>query len=108
MSILSDMATRALALEHKMIEPFVERQQRETTQGGIISFLDPTNPELLVKVLNGCGINHHYWLFYAATTDLGFELAVEDTPTGTVVTYTNPDRATAATVTDTSAFATCP
>jgi|CXWL01.1.fsa_nt_gi hypothetical protein len=78
------------------------------SQGGIISFLDPTNPELLVKVLNGCGINHHYWLFYAATTDLGFELAVEDTTTGTVVTYTNPDRATAATVTDTSAFATCP
>ncbi|MCC7109651.1 MAG: dCTP deaminase [Deltaproteobacteria bacterium] len=38
MSILSDKAIRALALEHKMIEPFVERQQRETNQGGIISY----------------------------------------------------------------------
>ena len=38
MSILSDASIRALALEHKMIEPFVERQQRETTQGGIISY----------------------------------------------------------------------
>ncbi len=38
MSILSDKAIRTLALEHRMIEPFVERQQRETTQGGIISY----------------------------------------------------------------------
>ncbi len=76
-------------------------------KGGIFYFLDRGNPELLVKVLDGCAVNGHHWLFYAATTNVGFELTVVDTATGTVNTYANPDLNPAAPVLDTRAFATC-
>ena len=77
-------------------------------QGGILWFFDPGNPEVLVKVINGCDINSHYWLFYAATTTVGFDLTVRDTQAGQSKIYTNPDRSAAEPITDTSAFATCP
>ncbi len=76
-------------------------------KGGILYFLDGANPELLVKVLDGCAINGHYWLFYAATTNVGFELTVMDTAAETVKIYSNPDLNPAAPVLDTRAFATC-
>ncbi len=47
-------------------------------------------------------------MFYAATTNVGFELTVRDTATDTIRVYTNPDVHPAETVTDTQAFATCP
>ena len=72
--------------------------------GGILSFFNVTNPELLVKVLDGCALNNHYWVFFAATTNVGFELVVEDTVAQTERRYTNDDLRTAAPVTDTSAF----
>ncbi len=78
-------------------------------RGGIFYFVDSENPEFLVKVLDGCAINDHYWVFYAATTNVGFELTVVDTQTPFAVrTYTNPDVHPALTITDTRAFATCP
>jgi len=77
-------------------------------KGGVFSFTDPTNPEVLVKVLDGCSITNHYWVFFAATTTVGFELTVEDTLSGDVKVYTNPDLQAALPVTDTEAFATCP
>ncbi len=77
------------------------------TRGGILSFLDPANPEVLIKILNGCSFNGRYWVFYAATTTVGFELTVEDTQTGVRKTYTNPDLTAAATITDTAALDTC-
>ncbi len=78
------------------------------TRGGIIAFRDPTNPEVLVKVLNACALNGHYWVFYAATTTVGFDLTVEDSAAGSVKVFTNPDRTAAETITDTHAFDTCP
>ena len=39
-------------------------------------FFDESNPELLVKVLDGCAINGHYWLFASAATDLNVSLRV--------------------------------
>ncbi len=46
--------------------------------GGLLSFFEG-NPEVLVKVLNGCGGNGHFWVFVSPTTTLGFELTIEDT-----------------------------
>lgn len=77
------------------------------TDGGILSFFDTSLPEVLVKVIDGCGFNGHYWLFYAATTNLGFTLTLEDTHTGETRTYTNPDAMIAETVTDIDALPTC-
>ena len=75
--------------------------------GGILSFFEPSNPEALVKLINGCGFNDHFWVFAAATTSVGFELTVEDTLARETLVYTNPDDNPAATITDTEAFATC-
>lgn len=75
------------------------------SRGGLFSFFDPSNPELLIKVLNGCGVNGRYWVFYSAGTNVGMTINVTDTKTGAVKTYTNPDLTAAAPVQDTSAFA---
>ncbi len=77
------------------------------TRGGVLSFFDPSNPELLVKVLDGCGFNDHFWVFYAATTNVGFRLKVLDTVAGVQQIYTNIEGTTAATVTDIETFPTC-
>ncbi len=75
--------------------------------GGTFFFLNRDNPEFLIKILDGCAINGHHWVFYAATTNVGFELTVTDTLTGRVNTYSNPDLNPATSVLDTQAFATC-
>ncbi len=76
-------------------------------KGGVFYFRDPDNPKFLVKILDGCGVNGHHWLFYAATTNIGFELTVTDTLTGAIRIYNNPDLNPAAPVLDTQAFAAC-
>ena len=75
---------------------------------GILWFFSPDNWEILVKILDGCGFNNNYWVFFAATTNVGYTLTVSDTQTGLQKTYTNPLGVASPAVTDTSAFATCP
>ena len=75
--------------------------------GGIFDFGNHANPELLVKVLNGCNINNRWWVFYAATTNIGFTLTVMDTLTGVTKVYTNADLHFANAIGDTLALATC-
>ena len=48
------------------------------------------NVEVVAKVLDGRGVNGHYWVFYGGLTDLGFELTVTDTVTGRQRTFVNP------------------
>jgi hypothetical protein len=73
-------------------------------RGGLFYFLNPTNPEVLIKVLDGCSINDRYWVFYSAGTNLGLEVRVTDTVTGQSAEYANPDLTPAAPVQDTSAL----
>lgn len=75
---------------------------------GVFHFFSPSNLEMLVKVLNGCGSNARYWVFYAATTNVELAVRVSDSHTGRVRTYYNPQNRPAPPVQDTSAFATCP
>ncbi len=75
---------------------------------GLYWFFGADNWEVLLKVLDGCGVNGHYWVFAAATTDVGFELSVVDTETGEERAYSNPVGLAAPALTDTTAFATCP
>ena len=44
--------------------------------GGLFTFFSPRNPEMLVKVLDGCALNGHYWFYLAAATDLEYTVAV--------------------------------
>lgn len=73
----------------------------------VFYFFDTANWELLIKVLDGCGLNNHFWTFFAATTNVQFEVTVLDTQTGAVRVYDNPLGRSADAVTDTSSFATC-
>jgi hypothetical protein len=75
---------------------------------GLFWFFDPGNLELLIKVLDRCGPPFDaFWVFYAATTNVGFELEVTDTVTGEVKRYRNETGRTAPPVQDTTAFKTC-
>jgi len=76
-------------------------------RGGMFWFFDSTNPEMLVKVLHGCGVNNYHWVFFAATTNVGLTVRVTDTQSGVTKTYTNANGHPADPVTDTTAFS-CP
>jgi len=79
-------------------------------QSGLFYFFDPSNIEMLVKVLNACvpALGNQFWVFYAATTNVQFTLTVIDTQSGRVQVYSNSPNQTAAPVQDTHAFSTCP
>jgi len=74
---------------------------------GLFWFFAPDNWELLVKLVDGCAVNGHFWVFSAATTDVGYELTITDTRTGGTKRFPNAPGTTAAAVTDTTAFE-CP
>jgi plastocyanin len=75
---------------------------------GLFYFFTDNNLEMLIKVLNGCGINNRYWVFYAATTNVEFAVVVTDTLNGRTAAYFNPLDTPAPPVQDTSAFPSCP
>jgi hypothetical protein len=58
-------------------------------QSGLFWFFDPSNIELVVKVIDGTGLNGKYWFFYGALSDVGYTVRVTDTTTGAVRNYTN-------------------
>lgn len=74
------------------------------SQGGLFWFFNQRNPELLVKVINGCPVNGNHWVFYSAGTTVGFDLLVTDTFTGDTFLSANPDQTPALPVTATDAF----
>jgi hypothetical protein len=55
-------------------------------------------------VLDGCALNQHHWLLAAATTNVGYTLAVTDTLTGAEKTYTSADLTAAVPIQDIAAF----
>ncbi len=79
-----------------------------TDDAAVFWFFNASNLELLIKVLDACGVNDHYWVFIAAATNVELQVTVTDTQTGQVRTYFNPLGKAALPVQDTSAFATCP
>jgi len=75
-----------------------------TDQSGLFWFFDARNIEVMVKVLDGCALNDHRWVFLAATTNVGYTLEVTDLATGAVRFYTNPLGTRAPATTDVEAF----
>ena len=61
-----------------------------TGDTGSFWFFSENNLELMAKVLDGRGINGHWWVFFGSLTNVGFELTVVDRATGEEKTYTNP------------------
>ena len=75
--------------------------------GGTFSFGESTVVDLTVRLLDECSDNSHFWVFYAATTNVEFTLDVTDTQTSQTKQYVNALGNTFEPITDTTAFATC-
>ena len=76
----------------------------DSEQSAILYFFDRNNAEVLIKVLDGCAINKHRWVFVAPVTSLAFNLTVES-PDGEVWRHDNRLNQTAEAKSDPMAFA---
>ena len=81
----------------------VGKPEALTDDSGYFWFFDPSNPELLVKVIDGTAVNGHFWVFLGGLSDVDYTVTVTDRGTDRVRTYTNP-RGTVGSRADTSAF----
>ena len=75
-----------------------------TRDSGLFYFFGYNNWEVLLKVLDGCEINEHHWVYAASATDLGLRLVVRDTVTGQEKTWTKDPGTPAPAITDAGAF----
>jgi ELWxxDGT repeat protein len=66
-------------------------------------FFDPTNVEVMLKVLDGIPLSGRFWVFYGALSNVEYTLKVTDTQTGAIKEYRNPSGRFAS-VADTNAF----
>ena len=78
-----------------------------TNDSGLFRFFNRENWEVLIKVLNGCAVNGHVWVYGASTTDLGYSIRVTDTVTGLVQEYRNEPGHPAPALVDATAFHAC-
>ncbi len=77
-----------------------------TNDSGLFHFFEPgDNWEVLIKVLDGCPVNGHVWMYAASTTDLGYTIEITDTATGMAREYRNEPGMPAPAITDVTAFA---
>lgn len=79
-----------------------------TEDSGLFWFFNEANIELIVKVLDGCGVNGHYWVFAGGLTDVQATVVVTDTTDGDTRTYVNPQGTAFQPIQDTKAFESCP
>lgn len=80
-----------------------------TPDSALFWFNNSSNIEVLVKMVNACGVlNNRYWVFIGGTTDVRVLVTVRDTRNGTLKTYENTLGQAFVTRNDTNAFATCP
>ncbi len=75
-----------------------------TRDTGRFWFFSPDNVEAVLKVIDGCAANDHFWVFAAGLTNVQTTLTVTDTETGAAQTYQNPANTAFRPVQDTAAF----
>ena len=75
-----------------------------TSGTGYFWFFDPANIEMVVKVLNGCGINQSEWVFGGGLTNVAVTLTVVDSQTRETKTYNNPQDTAFLPIQDTTAL----
>ena len=74
-----------------------------TADTGAFWFFGPENLEVILKVLDGRGLNQHHWVFYGALSSVEYALTVTDVQTGLTARYWNPSGQLAS-VADTTGF----
>ncbi len=76
---------------------------------GMLWFFRAGNWEVLIKILNACDTPAlRYWVLASASTNVEYTISVTDLATDQTEVYFNPLGNSAAAITDTSSFATCP
>lgn len=78
-----------------------------TADTGAFWFFEPSNLEVEVKVLDGCGINQRFWVFLSGLTNVAVTVTVRDTYTGQVWEHRQTGGAPLPTRLDTNALAVC-
>jgi len=84
-----------------------------TDDTGYFWFFDPDNVEMVIKVLDACGLpaevsGGHFWVFAGGLTNVEVDILVRDTENGQGRLYQNLQRTAFQPIQDTQAFATCP
>ena len=74
-----------------------------TRDTGYFWFFSSDNVELIVKILDGTGVNGHFWVFYGALSNVQYTITIRDTLTGIQKVYVNP-QGNLASAADTTAF----
>lgn len=80
---------------------------RLTGDTGFFWFFNNGNVEVVLKVLNACGLNNRWWVFASGLTDVQTTITVTDTQTGTTKQYNTAGGGAFQPIQDTNAFATC-
>ena len=75
-----------------------------TNNSGLFYFFDRGNWEMLIKVLDGCQINGHHWVYAASATDQGLDITVTDTASGKTWSHSKAPGLPAAAITASKAF----
>ncbi|HVT60548.1 MAG TPA: hypothetical protein VHR45_19400 [Thermoanaerobaculia bacterium] len=79
-----------------------------TTDTGYFWFFSPANVEVVLKVLDGCSLNSHYWVFAGGLTDVQVHLRVTEAGTVAAASYVNPSGTAFQPIQDVGALAVCP
>lgn len=79
-----------------------------TSDSGYLTFFSASNIEVVIKVLDACGVNSRFWVYAGGLTNVNTVITVRDTKTGAVKTYTNPANVPFQPIQDVSALTTCP
>ncbi|MCH9650749.1 MAG: hypothetical protein K0U98_21140 [Deltaproteobacteria bacterium] len=74
-----------------------------STDSAFFWFFSPLNYEVIVKIINGCSVNGHFWVFAAGTTNQGHRISVF-TLGSPAQFYTRSEGPPAPAITDTAAF----
>ncbi|HEX5716082.1 MAG TPA: hypothetical protein VF179_07985 [Thermoanaerobaculia bacterium] len=76
-----------------------------TGDTGYAFFFSESNVEVMLKVLDACGFNGHFWVFAAGLTNVRTDITVADSVTGAVKIYHSPAGEAFQPIQDTSALA---
>ena len=83
-------------------------QRAEDDESVFWWFFSPTNFEMGLKILNGCPVNQHFWVFISGLTNQGWTVHIKDTQTGTIASTSNPIGRLTPTIAATVSPLTCP
>ena len=81
--------------------------ERLTARSGDFWFFEPDNVEMVVKVLDGCSLNGHMWVFAAGLTDLQVTTTVRDLSNEKERVWSSPRGTLFRPILDKEAFASC-